>query len=230
MIEYRQEKKYIVSRKQISIIIGRMKSLMEVDTHNSWGGYSIRSIYYDTPDDYFLRQVTDGDEDHTKFRVRIYNNSDIPIKVEKKLSHNGKKKKIVEVIDHETYDSIASKTYIPYGLDSPEEGIVAELSRNVCAGQLVPRAIIDYKRVAFTTPLGNIRVTIDEDISASREYVGFFDKKIAKVGIIPNYGVLEIKYDGFFPGYIEKAFRDLKLEKCSFSKYQLGREALDCWR
>ena len=177
-----------------------------------------------------MRQVEDGDEVHTKYRIRIYNQSDMLIKVEKKLSYNGKKKKIVDEIDRNTCNCILSKSDLWRCEHSTTAGVVDELCRNVYSGQLVPKVIIDYKRVAFTTNFGNIRITIDEFISASKQFERFFGDNIDSVSIIPHYGILEIKYDAFFPGYIESLFQDLALERVSFSKYQICREEIGCWR
>ena len=226
---YRYEKKYVISETQMEIITRRLNKLMRLDTHQSVSGYNVRSLYFDTQDDDLLRQVQDGEEDHTKYRIRIYNCVDDVIKAEKKVSHYGKKKKMVAGIDRLLCDSLLANYYIPYYYQE-KTSVLSELIRYVNSRYLVPKIIIDYNRMAFVSSYGNIRITIDRYIPASRDFVNFFNKDTDSVIVLPKYSVLEIKYDTILPAYINSCFSDLSLERMSFSKYQLGREKLDEWR
>ena len=90
-----------------------------------------------------------------------------------------------------------------------------------------PKAIISYQREAFVEPVANIRVTLDYNISASDEIGRFLNGDYFKVPIMESkMHVLEVKFDEVFPSYIKAVLQaDVRLQQ-SFSKYYLGRIAL----
>ena len=91
-----------------------------------------------------------------------------------------------------------------------------------------PKAIIEYERTAFVHPTGNVRVTFDRNIAASRILDGFLSPQVSGyVPLLPSgMHVLEIKYDELLPDFIAQALELGTLQQCAFSKYYLGRMAV----
>ena len=91
-----------------------------------------------------------------------------------------------------------------------------------------PKVIIAYERTAFVHPSGNVRITFDRNIMASRNREEFLEDRVSgMVPVLPaGMHVLEVKYDEFLPDTIAQQLEIGKLRKTAFSKYYLGRLAV----
>ncbi len=56
----RQEKKYPIDLAQGAALRARLDQIMRRDAHNGAQGYTIRSLYFDTPDDEDFHDKVDG--------------------------------------------------------------------------------------------------------------------------------------------------------------------------
>ena len=80
--------------------------------------------------------------------------------------------------------------------------------------------IIEYNRISYVYETGNVRITLDYNISMDYKTNNFFKKDSPKIPIIDkNMGILEVKYDDILPSYIDWLININKLERTSFSKY-----------
>ena len=68
----RQEKKYPIDLAQGAALRARLDQIMRRDAHNGAQGYTIRSLYFDTPDDEDFHDKVDGLELRRKLRLRAY--------------------------------------------------------------------------------------------------------------------------------------------------------------
>ena len=68
----RQEKKFAINIADGVVLGGRLGAVMHADAHNGAQGYTIRSLYFDTPDDQDFTDKIDGLELRRKIRLRIY--------------------------------------------------------------------------------------------------------------------------------------------------------------
>ena len=87
-----------------------------------------------------------------------------------------------------------------------------------------PKVIVEYKRVAFVSPVSNIRVTFDQDLRSNINHLDLFSavKELMPV-ILESKQILEIKYDDFFPGYLSNVLSAVSSERMAISKYTLAR-------
>ena len=94
--------------------------------------------------------------------------------------------------------------------------------------QLQPKVIIQYERTAFISPIGNVRITFDRNITASTHYHDFF--AVQPSGLIPllptGLHVLEVKYDELISDYLLQIIQSIYPQRTAFSKYYLGRHAV----
>ncbi|MBQ7283749.1 MAG: VTC domain-containing protein, partial [Oscillospiraceae bacterium] len=97
-----------------------------------------------------------------------------------------------------------------------------------CA-KMMPKTIVEYERTAFVHPIGNVRITFDRNIAASRYTDSFFCEKTQGLTPVLPAGmhVLEVKYDEFLPDFIAKQLEIGILRQTAFSKYYLGRLAVN---
>lgn len=88
--------------------------------------------------------------------------------------------------------------------------------------------MIEYERTAFVYPGGNVRVTFDRNIMASRACGDFFDERVSGMTPVLPEGlhVLEVKYDELLPDHIARQLEIGNLRQTAFSKYYLGRLAV----
>jgi hypothetical protein len=89
---------------------------------------------------------------------------------------------------------------------------------------LRPRVIVEYDRVPYVYPQGNVRITLDEDIRGSNRVDLFLEDQIPLRLIMPaGQHILEVKYDEYLPDYIYRAVQVENLQATAFSKYYLCR-------
>ena len=225
-MEYRVENKYFVTDADLAVIAARLKTVMKQDIHQDGDCYTIRSLYFDDINDNCMQENDSGVDQRKKYRIRIYDpNSDF-IRLEIKEKQRGLTKKYSCKITREECDMIMNGT-IPLTFDDRKP--LNELKLQMRCAKMAPKTIIEYERTAFVHPVGNVRITFDRNISASRYCDSFFDKTPASlVPLMPaGLHILEVKYDEFLPDFIAKQLEIGILRQTAFSKYYLGRLAVN---
>ncbi len=167
-----------------------------------------------------------GIDDRRKYRIRTYDPVDSPIHLEIKEKKKGLTKKRSCNLTRDEYNEIADNgTGLCFGDRAP----LNELLLKMRGTRMMPKIVIAYERTAFVHPTGNVRITFDRNIMASPDCESFFDERIS--GLIPilprGMHVLEVKYDEFLPDMIAKQLEIGKLRQTAFSKYYLGRLAVN---
>lgn len=108
-----------------------------------------------------------------------------------------------------------------------DASLLKEFCIDIVARRFQPRVIIDYEREAFVEIISNVRITLDYDISASDEIDCFLSGNYLNIPILePKKHILEVKFDDILPSYIKAALQSDALIQQSFSKYYLGRIAV----
>ena len=79
----RREFKYLVSPVQTAQIARRLEQVMLPDPHNGAGGYTVRSLYFDTLSDRDYTDKLNGYYQRRKIRLRSYG-TDSTLKLELK--------------------------------------------------------------------------------------------------------------------------------------------------
>lgn len=225
-MEYRVENKYLVSDLDIAILSQRLKMVMQNDIHQSGDCYSIRSVYFDDVYNSCMDENDAGIDCRKKYRIRTYDAENSPIKLEIKEKKSGLTKKHSCALTHEECDMIFEDS------DGLEIGTRKELNQLLLQMKCVrmqPKAIIEYERTAFVHETGNVRITFDRNIMASKCCEDFFEDRVTgMIPILPSgWHVLEVKYDELLPDTIAKQLEIGKLRQTAFSKYYLGRLALN---
>ena len=87
-----------------------------------------------------------------------------------------------------------------------------------------PKVIVEYDRVPYIYSLGNVRITIDENIRSSIEIDRFFETSLPTRSVLQSgQHILEVKYDEFLPGHIKDVLELGVFTQTAFSKYYICR-------
>lgn len=224
-MEYRVENKYLVSDQELELIRQRIQSIVPADSHQDGSFYEIRSLYFDNLWDQCMFENDSGVDLRKKYRVRIYGPSSQTIHLEIKEKERGYTRKNACDISADEADQLLEGS-LPFTLD--ERSPFNQLKLQMRCSGMAPKAIIYYERSAFVYPAGNVRITFDRNIMASRYCRDFFCENMT--GLVPvlptGMHILEVKYDEFLPDMIAQQLEIHTLQQTAFSKYYLGRLAL----
>lgn len=223
-IKKRHELKYICAESDLHIIENKLNIVCRKDTNgNEQGQYRIRSIYFDTYNNGFLKENEAGVDNRKKYRIRIYNHSDDFIRLEcKRTIADAKSKESCRITREQCENLIKGKQSV-----TPEEDqalllqFLVESKINIYQ----PKVIVEYDRNAYTHPMGNVRITFDRNICASTDFQHFFDERIYRRAIMPQgKNILEVKYDEVIPDFLWRMIPcKSSSQRSSFSKYSLCR-------
>jgi SPX domain protein involved in polyphosphate accumulation len=225
MIErnFRHELKYLVSSAEIELIKQRISSLISLDSHTgAGGGYSVRSLYFDDYYDRCLKENENGTDPREKFRIRIYNHSADRIMLECKRKEHGKTLKTSCPLSVEQTQMLMRGQPLPnIGAQPP---LLQKLTLQMLSRRLRPVVIVEYDRIPYVYKTGNVRITLDTNVSSSGDVDKFLDESIPKRPVMPSgQHLLEVKYDEFLPDHIYTSLQLQNLMHTAYSKYYICR-------
>ena len=225
MIDYRVENKYLVTDADLVLLAGRLKSVMSQDIHQEGDCYEIRSLYFDDAWDRCMDENEAGVDQREKYRIRIYDPRSDVIHLEIKEKNSGLTRKRSCDLSREECLAIMEDS-LP--LKPEGRAPLNALQLQMRCSKMEPKVIIAYERTAFVHPSGNVRITFDRNIMASRCCEDFLEDRVSGMTSVLPAGlhVLEVKYDEFLPDVIAQQLEIGKLRKTAFSKYYLGRLAI----
>ena len=223
-MEYRVEEKYICDAKDLEIIRARLKMLMQSDENlQSDGNYRVKSLYFDDYQNSCMNENEDGVNRRNKYRIRYYNNENEHLKLEVKNKKYHYVHKYTSNITSDTTKQLLNGSLLPYrdGMDQAYSKFYMKSQRDL----LKPVIIVDYLREVFVCNLGNVRITLDKNICASKNIYSFLEPNATAKTPILGSGkfVLEVKYDEFLPRHIYHALGLENMQQTPFSKYYLSR-------
>lgn len=222
-VKYRHELKYVSSEKELALVKNRLDALMSLDSHvKEKGIYTIRSLYFDDYDNRCYGENEAGTDPREKFRIRIYNGSAERISLELKKKERGKTLKLSCPITKEQCRQLMRGQPLPF--DNGYPPLLLKLLLQMRTRLLRPAVIVEYDRVPYVCRDGNVRITMDKNISSSNQLLGFLEPEIARRPVMERGShILEVKYDEYLPDYIKNSLELGTLRQTSFSKFYLCR-------
>lgn len=223
MRRYRHEYKYIIDETQENILYALAQGILLRDSHVQEDGmYTIRSLYFDDPYDSCFYENMNGTDPRSKFRIRYYNSDTTQIRLEKKSKQRGMTHKISCSLTREECLQLMQGQQITPTEEMPE--VKAEILRQMQMRLLLPKVIVTYDRIPFVYSAGNVRITFDKNITASKEISLFLDGNYRQRPIMAySQSVLEVKWDELLPLHIQKILQLDTLQWSAFSKYYMCR-------
>lgn len=220
--KYRHELKYRIDEPQLAVIRARLEALMQYDPHVENGLYTIRSMYFDNYANRCFYENESGTDPREKYRIRIYNADDSRISLECKRKERGKTAKTSCILSMKDYDTILNDASLERIGESPE--LLRKFIVLIRTQRFRPATIVEYERTPFIYRVGNVRVTLDQNIRSSTHFSGFFDENLPTRQILAKgQHLLEVKYDELLPEFIKEALQLGNLQQTAFSKYYLCR-------
>ena len=178
----------------------------------------VNSIYFDTPDLFFMQENLAGISNRCKVRVRWYGecmrvegSPNIEIKVKKNALGFKYRYQLASVVKNQ---------------NAPISRLLQSVSREVHASpellfltSLEPKILISYRRQYFISAGGDVRLTLDSNI-----YFSAIDANGAlgpQARAMQDDVIVELKY-GLGAQDLDSIFDDLKFKFSRFSKYVVG--------
>lgn len=222
-VKDRYEIKYEIDDLHAALLENRLPEVMTRDPNCIGGIYEVRSLYFDDYDNHCYLDNENGNDPREKFRIRIYNGSDVRIRLELKQKIRGKTCKLSCPITREQTQMLMDGENILW--DDGMAPLLKKLYIQVETAYLQPKVIVNYERIPFIHPDGNVRITLDRDIVASVDIDSFFEKSFFGRPILPlGKQVLEVKYDELIPDYVFRTLQTNQLKRISCSKFMLCRK------
>ena len=222
-IEYRYELKYVISPAIAMLLKKQLGALMQKDVHSIGDDYSylIRSLYFDDVNSTAYYEKNDGVEYRSKYRLRMYNFDESFIRLENKhKEENMTYKEDCKVSKDVAKALIAGR----YDLIITKNAFLQRFISDALTHRLVPSVIVDYKRLAYTYPTSEVRITFDEELRSGRYNLDFFDKNIETTDMYRGNGViLEVKCNEFIPEHILNILNSVPMIRQAFSKFAACR-------
>ena len=221
--KYRHELKFKISnnaaeilKQKLSLILGKDKNAYYED-----GSYLIKSLYFDDRDSNSYYEKMDGVLYRKKYRIRMYNNVDTFIRLEKKMKHNNFTAKEQMLISKDIYSKILNGKIDE--IENPE-GLLLEFITNYKNKGLVPSIIVEYHRTAFTYPISDVRITFDSNIQSSLYNYDLFNTSYPRYIVDePGKQVLEVKFNEILPLHIANILNDIPACREAVSKFAICR-------
>ena len=216
LIHYRVEDKYALSKIEFERLRSKFLSVLPVDMNQT---YCISSLYFDDYKDTCLVDTINGQPMREKFRIRIYNNSLNTIKLEHKIKVYSRIHKDSLLLNEQELRRLMQGQTI----DS-NEPVANVFNCAVSTRYLRPKVIVSYDRTAFIYKQGNVRITFDENLRASKDLACFGSQDVLYDYPRTSFRVLEVKYDGFLPDFIADLLEHGNMWQSANSKYRCCRE------
>lgn len=211
----RKETRYIINYAEYKYLQSILKSIMCRDKNSKQNGeYEIKTIYFDNYLHEIQKKKKDDINSVSKYRIRMYNNQEDSIFIERKTNENGFIKKEKVHITKNDVINILNGNY----REIFDEGkrLKMDLYLDIILKHMRPALIISYKRVAYTDDISKVRITIDRDIRSTTDYRKFWEEIPAQYN---NKYILELKYEKYLPDYIKDIITGIKGKKTTKSKF-----------
>ena len=213
----RYEIKYLLNLKQYEAI---KKEVLKRLSKDEYGETTIQSLYYDTIDDRLIRESLEKPIFKEKLRLRCYNlndnNKDIYVEMKRKYDGVVYKRRIA-CKENEADDLLKSH--------SLKTQIGKELNYfTTYYGNLIPKMLILYDRVAYYDKNSQLRITFDNNIKYRKTNLNFHTSFEGESLLPENLILMEIKTDTALPLWICETLDKEKINKTSFSKYGTAYE------
>lgn len=224
MRKYRYENKYIISHHSAEELKYKLSTVLDYDKYsNVDGSYIIKSLYFDDLDSSAFYEKLDGMLYRKKYRIRMYNEDENYIRLEKKYKHNNLTSKEQILINKEIYCKILNSNV--EDIDLTKDDLLTEFICEIKTKNIIPSVIVEYKRTAFTYPISNVRITIDEEIKSGRYNYDILEDGYSKYLVLGEKEiVLEVKYDEILPEHVKIILETIPSYRQATSKYAICRE------
>ncbi len=229
----RSEIKYLVPDRLVSDLRNAIAPMLKPDKYAEdylETGYTVRSIYLDSPRLRYYTEKLDGIKDRKKLRVRAYNASrdttflEIKRKVESRIKKDRAAmpyRHVVSLFKDSHRANLEAMLLKPASITSARNFLYHYHLDN-----LHPVNLVVYEREAFEGKIDpTLRITFDKNLRSrlSPDMSWLFSEEDMR-HVLPGHFILEIKYNYSFPSWLTPVLSSFKLQKQALSKYCMSLE------
>lgn len=222
----RKEIKFLLDMHQYEKLTERLSEYMIPDKFCVGGkDYGIYNLYYDTPDDYLIRESLAKPYYKEKIRLRSYYESakkddTVFLEIKKKIGGVVNKRRVTLTLQ-EAEDYISRGIRPDSNGDFIKEQILGELDVFMSNYYpLQPKQYISYQRSAFFGKEdSNFRLTFDRLLTGRRENLSLSEESYGDLIVDEEHRLMEVKILDSMPMWLADSLSELGIYKTSFSKY-----------
>jgi hypothetical protein len=234
----RYEFKYIVNRKFLEPVRDMIDPFVELDHFSEAKGknhYTVRSIYFDTPNfDYYFEKI-EGIKNRKKVRLRGYNHGDSlnTVFLEIKRKYNIPIVKFRAALLYgdaiEMFKTTSINGYT--SLQQDNGSFYKNASRffyQVYSKNLRPVILVVYEREAFFSKFDDsVRITLDKGLRGlAYPSVENLYEEVNLQSALSNDFIIEVKFNKRFPMWLTPVLSRYGLKSKSASKYTITMDAV----
>lgn len=220
----RKEIKFLLDMNQYHELIETISEYMNPDKYCIGGKeYGIYNIYYDTSDDFLIRESLSKPYYKEKIRLRSYYSPaepDAPVFLEIKKKIGGivtKRRVSMTLAESDEYFATRHKPEIKKYITGQ---VFTELDAFLNHYQIVPKQYISYQREAFFGKDNkDFRLTFDRKITERRYDLHLSNESYGNYIIGADQRLMEVKVGDSMPAWLVQKLSELGIYKTSFSKY-----------
>lgn len=219
----RFEHKYMMDYDTFKKVSNALERYMVADSHNPNGKpYTIANIYYDTADDYLIRNSLSKPCYKEKLRLRSYGvpNEDSMVFLEIKKKFNGiVNKRRTKLMLNEAY-AFAETGIPPEYREYMNKQVLNEIEYFLKIYDVSPKLYLAYDRIAYFEKGNNdLRISFDTNIRARRYDLGLELGDFGENVTDKDMYLMEVKTHLAKPMWLTELMTDLDIKRKSFSKY-----------
>ncbi|MBE6860945.1 MAG: polyphosphate polymerase domain-containing protein [Ruminococcus sp.] len=220
----RKEIKFLLNMEQYEGLMEVIDQYMNPDKYCVDGKeYGVYNIYYDTFDDFLIRESLAKPYYKEKIRLRSYYSPANPddtvfLEIKKKIGGVVAKRRVTMTLEEadnylKTRQKPSSNKYIT-------QQVFTELDAFLSNYYVKPKQYISYQRRAFFGKDNNdFRLTFDRLITERRDNLTLSEPSYGSQIIGADQRLMEVKVSDSVPDWLIAMLSELKIYKTSFSKY-----------
>lgn len=221
----RREIKFLLNAEQFAALQPLLAQYMNPDKFCVDGReYGIYNIYYDTPDDFLIRESLSHPYYKEKIRLRSYLSPAKPedtvfLEIKKKIGGVVNKRRVTMTLEQ-------AEAYMLHGIHPDlgqkyiQQQVLDEIDVFRSRYAVVPKQYISYQRAAyFGKDDPDFRLTFDRALTGRRSEISLGQACWGDLLIPSDARLLEVKIKDAMPMWLAETLAHLKIYKTSFSKY-----------
>ncbi len=220
----RKEIKFLLNMEQYHGLMEVIGEYMNPDKYCVGGKeYGIYNIYYDTPDDFLIRESLAKPYYKEKIRLRSYyspaaDDSPVFLEIKKKIGGIVTKRRVSMTLG-ESREYLAARKK-PQSEKYIQNQVFKELDAFLDHYPVSPKQYISYQREAFFGKDNkDFRLTFDRKLTERRYDLGLDCSSYGNFIIEADQRIMEVKISDSMPDWLLHKLSELKIYKTSFSKY-----------
>lgn len=217
----RFEYKYFITESQKIVLLNYIQNFVTPDSNlDDSRPYDVLSLYFDTVDLKSYYEKYDGLNKRRKFRIRYYDRNFQRAFLEIKEKNDKFVRKTRSIVD---FNSTLGDGIPPEFFAAPPPEANAFVTHLDAAG-LKPSCWVGYKRLAYyarNNPA--LRITLDHSLSGTLAFGTSFPNNLLgplEISAWNPLSILEIKFHGELPTWLQNLIRDIGLLHKPISKYE----------